>query len=156
MVLVGRTHPQNAAVKTEALALDVHNITVLETSSRGHEGSLVQVSIELLGLAVDLLGGIEALETVLLEGVEEDGLGHVETSDEIEEVLVLFGLSSGELLLGHGQQRAVEVVDAVEEVLSETLDGELAGGVHVALVALNEVAGFGDGAEPFVLIGNSG
>lgn len=156
MVLVGGTHPQNAAVKTEALALDVHNITVLETSSRGHEGSLVQVSIELLGLAVDLLGGIEALETVLLEGVEEDGLGHVETSDEIEEVLVLFGLSSGELLLGHGQQRAVEVVDAVEEVLSETLDGELAGGVHVALVALNEVAGFGDGAEPFVLIGNSG
>lgn len=146
MALVGRTHPENAAVKTEALALDVHNITVLETSSRGHEGSLVQVSIELLGLAVDLLGGIEALEAVLLEGGEEDMLGHVETSDEIEEVLVLFGLSSGELLRGHGQQRAVEVVDAVEEVLGETLDSELAGGVHVALVALNKVAGFGDRA----------
>lgn len=146
MALVGRTHPENAAVKTEALALDVHNITVLETSSRGHEGSLVQVSIELLGLAVDLLGGIEALEAVLLEGGEEDMLGHVETSDEIEEVLVLLGLSSGELLRGHGQQRAVEVVDAVEEVLGETLDSELAGGVHVALVALNKVAGFGDRA----------
>lgn len=146
MPLVGRTHPENAAVKTEALALDVHNITVLETSSRGHEGSLVQVSIELLGLAVDLLGGIEALEAVLLEGGEEDMLGHVETSDEIEEVLVLLGLSSGELLRGHGQQRAVEVVDAVEEVLGETLDSELAGGVHVALVALNKVAGFGDRA----------
>lgn len=150
--MVDGTHPQNAAVKTEALALDVHNITVLETSSGSHEGSLVQVCVELLGLTVDLLAGIKALETVLLEGIEEDMLGHVETGNKIEEVLVLFSLSSGELVRGHGQQRAVEVVDAVEEVLGETLDGELAGSVHVALVALNEIAGFGDGAEPFVLI----
>lgn len=154
--LVYGTHPQNATIKTEALALDVHNITVLETSSGGHKGSLVQVRVELLGLAINLLAGIEALETVLLEGVEEDLLGHVKTSDEIEEVLVIFSLSSGELVRGHGQQRAVEVVNAVEEVLGETLDGELAGSVHVALVALNEVAGFGDRAEPFVLMGSLG
>jgi hypothetical protein len=36
------------------------------------------------------------------------------------------------------------------------LDGELAGGVHVALVALNKVAGLGNGAEPFVLIRSLG
>ena len=154
--MVDSTHPQNAAVKTEALALDVHNITILKTRSRGHEGSLVQVCVELLGLAVDLLAGVEALEAVLLEGVQEDLLGHVETGDEIEEVLVLFGPSSGDLIFGHGQQRTVEVVNAIKEVLGETLDSELAGGVHVALVALNEVAGLSDRAEPFVLRGSFG
>jgi hypothetical protein len=111
----------------------------------------VQVRVELLGLAIDLLGGVKALETVLLQGVQEDVLGHLETGDELKEVLVLVGLGSGELIRGHGQQRAVKVVNAVKEVLGETLDGEVTGTVHVTLSALLEVAEVGDGAKVLVL-----
>ena len=67
-----KTYPKNPSVQAEALALSVHNVAVLEILRRGHESSLVQVGVELLSLALDLLAGVEALETVLLEGVEED------------------------------------------------------------------------------------
>jgi hypothetical protein len=145
------TYPQNAAVKAEALALNVHNITVLVVGGGSHESSLVQVGIELLGLAIDELGGIEALKAVLLEGVEENALGHVETLDKLVQSLVFLSLGSGELLLRHGQQCTIKVVNAVKEILGETLDSELAGSVHITLVALDLVAGVGDCAKVLVL-----
>lgn len=111
----------------------------------------MQVRVELLGLALDLLAGVEALETVLLQGGQEDVLGHLKTGDELKEVLVLFGLLSRELILGHGQQRAVKVVNAVKEVLGETLNGEVTGAIHVTLGALLEIAEVGDGAKVLVL-----
>jgi hypothetical protein len=132
----------------------MHNITVLVIGGGGHERGLVQVGIELLGLAFDQLGGIEALKAVLLEGVEENALGHVKTFDELVESLVVFSLGSGELFLGHGQQSAVKVVNAVKEILGEALDGEFAGAIHVTLVAFNLVAGFRDCAKVLVLNGH--
>lgn len=146
------TYPQNPAVKAETLALDVHNITVLVVGGRSHESGFVEVGIELLGLALDELAGVEALETVLLKGVEENALGHLETLDKLVQGLVFLGLGGRQLLLRHSQERAVKVVDAVKEILGETLDGELASGIHVALVALNLVAGLGDLTKVLVLI----
>lgn len=146
-----RTYPQNTAVKAETLALDVHNVAVLVVRGRSHESGFVEVGVELLGLAVDELAGVEALETVLLEGGEHNALGHLETLDELVERLVLLSLGSRQLLLGHSQERAVEVVNAVQEILGEALDGELASSVHVTLVALDLVAGLGDLAKVLVL-----
>lgn len=146
-----KTYPKNPSVQAEALALSVHNVTVLEILGRGHEGSLVQVGVELLGLALDLLAGVEALEAVLLEGVHEDVLGHLETSNEVKQSLVLLSRGSVELIRGHGQQRAVKVINAVEEILSKALNSEVAGTVHIALCALLEVAEVGDGAQIFIL-----
>lgn len=53
---------QDTSVQPEALALSVHDITVLLAFSLGHEGSLVHIGVELLGLAVfSRLAGIEPL-----------------------------------------------------------------------------------------------
>lgn len=131
--------------------MGVHHITVLQVRCRGHEGGLVQVGVELLGLAIDLLAGVEALQTVLLERAHESLLGHLETVDKVEEFLVLFVALGTELLLGHRQQRAVKIVNALQQVLGEALDGKVASTVHVALGALLQVAELGDGAEVFVL-----
>lgn len=142
---------EDTSVEPEALALDVHNSTVIVGLGLGHEGGLVQVGVELLGLAIDQFAGVEALQTVSLKGVHEDVLGHLQASNEVEQVLVLLILGSGELLRGHGQQRAVKVINALEEVLGETLDSELAGAIHITLAALLLVAGIGNGSEVFVL-----
>lgn len=145
------TYPNDAAVQSETLALGVHHIAVLQFRRLGHESGLVEVGVELLGLALDLLTGVEALQTVLLEGAQEDVLGHLEARDEFEEILVGLALDGFELVLGHGQQCAVEVVNALQEILGKALDGEVPGIVLVALGALLEVAEIGDGAEVFVL-----
>lgn len=113
---------------------------------RSHECSLVLVGVELVTVR------IEALETVLGKGLHEDGLGHLEALVEVGEVLEVLGLVGGiELLDGDGGERAVEVVDAVDEVLGEALDGEVARGLDLALGAVLEVAEVGDGSETLVL-----
>lgn len=147
-----KTCPKNPSVQSETLSLGVHHIAILHALRLGHESSLVQVGVKLLRLALHLLAGVEPLQTVLLEGVHEDVLGHVETGNEVKQVLVGLGLDGIKLVRGHGQQRAVEVVNALEEVLGEALDGEVAGAVHVTLGAFLQIAELGDGAEVFVLL----
>lgn len=51
--------------------------------------------------------GIEAFEAVLLEGLQQDGVGHLEAVVQGDEIVV-FG---HEFVGGHGGEGAVEVVD---------------------------------------------
>lgn len=142
--LGGAEHP---AVELEALLLGVEDGVVLLVRLRRHESGLVLVGVELLA------GGVEPLEAVLLEGVEEDGLGHLEALVQVGQVLVLVRRPGRlELVLGHHGERPVQVVHAVDEVLGEALDGELARVLDLALGAVLEVAEVGDGAEAFVLV----
>lgn len=137
---------QNAAIELEPLLLDEEDGVVLLVGLGRHEGGLVLVGVELGAL------GLEALEAVLGERLDEDALGHLEALVEVSQVLEVLALVLGlELLDGHGGEGAVEVVDAVDEVLCELLDGEVAGGLDLAGGALLEVAEVGDGAEAFVL-----
>ena len=137
---------EDAAVELEALLLDVEDGVVLLVGHGGHEGGLMLVGVE------DLTIGVDALETVLLEGLEEDVLGHLETLVQVDQVIEVLGLLLGlELLLGNDAQGAVEVVDALNEVLGELLDGEVLGLLDVAGGALLEVAEIGDGAKALVL-----
>lgn len=53
----------------------------------------MHVGVELIALGA----GVESLETVLLECVHEDGLGHLEAGVEVQEVLV----AAVKLLLGN-------------------------------------------------------
>lgn len=96
---------------------------------------------------------IDLLEAVLLQRAEQDALRHLQPVVEVDEVLV--GVGAGARLGGDGRERAVEVVDAVDEVFGEFLDGEVAGGFFVAFGAVLEVAEVGDGACEFVLYAGS-
>jgi hypothetical protein len=103
-----------------------------------------------MDIGVELLvfgAGVEALKAVLLEGGDEDAVGHLEAVVEGDEVRV-FG---GELGGVDGGECAVEVVDGLDEVAGEALQGEVFGGLNLALGALLEVAVVGDGAEVFIL-----
>lgn len=55
--------------------------------------------------------------------------------------------------LRHGDQRAIEVVEGVEEIGCETLDAEFFGVVYLPAGLFLEVAEVGDRAEVFVLCG---
>jgi hypothetical protein len=105
----------------------------------------------LVGVELDAIG-LKALQAVLGQRLDEDVLGHLETLVEVGELLEVLALVLGlELLRGDGGQGAVEVVDAVDEVLGELLDGEVAGGLDLTCCAVLEVAEVGDGAKTFVL-----
>ena len=73
-------------------------------------------------------------------------LGHVAGDSENE-----VGVVGRELGRVDGGQRAVEVVDRLDEVAGEALQREVFGGLDLALCALLQVAVVGDGAEVFVL-----
>jgi hypothetical protein len=92
----------------------------------------VHIRIELL--ACD--AGVEALETVLLEGIHEDVVGHLEAIVQCDEV----GVIGGELFAGHSGEGAVEIVDAFDEIAGEALEGEVFGGLDFALGSLLEIA----------------
>lgn len=109
-----------------------------------HENRLMGIGIELLKLD----RGIEALEAVLLQRAHQDGLGHLDAVVQGDEVVV-----AGKALAGDGRQGAVEVVDAIDQVRGELLQGEVLGCLDLALGALLEVAEVGNGAEIFVLGG---
>lgn len=145
------TYPQDSSVQSETLALGVHDIAVLHTLILGHKGSLVQVGVELLMLALNEISRVESLNTVLLERAHEDSLGHLQTGNKIQQVLVGLSLGATELVLRHGKQGTVEVVNALEQVNGELLDGEAAGLFHVTLCALLEVEEVRDRTDIFVL-----
>jgi hypothetical protein len=134
---------EDAAVELEALLLGEEDDTVLLVGLGRLEDGLVDVGVELLGR----LGGVEALEAVLLERVDEDRVGHLDALVEGAEVRVL----ALELLGRDGAEGAVEVVDALDQVAGEALDGKVLCGLCLAGGALLQVAEVGDGAEVLVL-----
>lgn len=137
---------EDATVELEALLLDKEYGVVLLVGLGRHEGSLVLVGVELFAR------GLEALQAVLGEGLDEDVLGHLEALVQVDELLDVVVLVGGvELLGGDVGQGAVEVVHAVDEVLGELLDGKVAGRLDLALGAVLEVAEVGDGAHALVL-----
>ena len=103
----------------------------------------MHVGVELVTLGA----GIESLESVLLKCVHEDRLGHLETRVKVRKVLV----ATVQLLLGHDRKGAVEVVNAVEQISREALEGKVLGCANLTLGLLLQVAVFGDLALPLVL-----
>lgn len=106
---------------------------------------LVNVGVEFLRR----FRGVEALQSVLLERVDEDGIRHLDAVVESNEV----GIVRLELLLGDGTKGAIEVVDRLDEIASEALNGKVFCALDFALSTLLEVAEVGDRAEVFVLLG---
>lgn len=99
-----------------------------------HECRLVLVGIELLALDA----GIEFLHSMLLQCGHQDALGHGQAAVQVDQILVI----GRELLLGNGVKGAIEVVDALKEVLGEALQREVAGSLDLALCLLLKVAVF--------------
>ena len=87
------THSDDSAVQGEALGLAEEDGAVGLVGLRSLESCIVHVGIELIALGA----GVESLEAVLLESVHENGLGHLETGVEVQEVLV----ATVKLLLGN-------------------------------------------------------
>ena len=137
---------EDAAVELEALLLDVEDGVVLLVGLGSHEGGLVLVGVELVAL------GVQTLQTVLGEGLHEDVLGHLETLVQVDEVLQVLALLGRLELVGrnHGEG-TVEVVDALDEVLGEALDGEVASSLDLALGAVLQVAEIGNRSHALVL-----
>lgn len=109
---------QYAPIEREALLLRVEHGAVLLVRLRGVEDGLVLVGVE--ALAVD--GRVEALEAVLLERAHEDVIRHLEAVMQRDEVLVV-GRQLGGIDV---QKRALEVVDRLDQVPCEALQGEVA------------------------------
>lgn len=77
---------------------------------------------------------------MLLKRVDEDGVGHLDTVVESNEVAVV----ALELLFRDSTQGAVKVVDRFYKVASEALDGEVFCGLDLTCCAFLEVAEVGD------------
>lgn len=103
----------------------------------------MNVGVELLAA----LRGVEALETVLLQCSDQNAVSHLDALVKGGQVLVI----TIELLGRNGREGAVEVVDGLDKIAGEALDGEVLGGLCFARCALLEVAEVGDGAEILVL-----
>jgi hypothetical protein len=144
--------PQDTAVEAEALLLRVENSVVLLVGHGGHKGGLVFVGVELVAVRV------EALEAVLLERLHQHILRHLDAVEQVEKVRVgslgaVLALAGGlgPRGLGDHGQGAVQVVDAVDEVLGKAGNGKVAYRLDLALCAFLQVAEVGDGTEEFIL-----
>lgn len=127
---------QCPSVELEALLLCVEASSVLLVRLRRLEDSLVNVGVELLGR----LAGVESLQAVLLQRINEDGVGHLDAVVQGNEV----GVIRLELLFWHSAKGAVKVVDGFYEITGEALNGEVFCGLDFTLGALLEVAEVGD------------
>lgn len=146
------TYPQNSAIELEARGLCVDDIAILFTLDLGHERGLMNVGVELLGLAVlSRLTGVESLQTVLLQSVQQNVLGHPQAGHEVHQFLVGLGHFGLELLSGNSKESPVEVVNALEQVDGEPLNGEIPGILHVTLGAFLQVEEVCNGTHVLVL-----
>lgn len=100
------------------------------------EDSLMLVGIKLL----PLLAGIESLQPVLLQRLHENVFRHLQARVQINQVLIL-----GNELVGRDvDQCAIEIVDRVQQVFGEALEGKVFGGLDLAFGLFLEVAVFCD------------
>jgi hypothetical protein len=137
--------PQHPPVEQESLLLRVEANSILLVRLRRLEHGLVHIRVELL----TRITGVEALEAVFLQRANQDAIRHLDAIMQRDQIGV--SILRLELVRGHGAQRAVEVVDALDEVAGEALDGKVLCGLCFALCALLQVAEVGDGAEVLVL-----
>jgi hypothetical protein len=108
---------------------------ILLIRHRGLEHSLVQIRIELL----ILYGGVNPLQPVLLQRLHQNGFRHFEPIVQHYEVRVCVGQGGG----GDGGEGAVKVVDRLDEVAGEALEGEVFRGRYFTFCAVLEVAEVG-------------
>lgn len=130
------TYPQDSAIVQEALRLRIEHRPILLVRLRCLESRLVNIGVEYLALDT----GIDAFHAVAAQRLHQDLLRHLEAAVEIHQFLVVFR----ELLLRHVLQCTVEVVNAVEKVLGELLEGEVSCCVDFSLRLFLEVAVVGD------------
>ena len=123
---------QDASIEHEALLLGKKDDAVLLIWLRCLEDSLVEIRVEFLAG----LGGVEALKAVLLQCVDKNAVCHLDTLVQGSQVLVV----TLELLGCYSRQCTVEVIDRLDEVASETLDGEILGRLSLTRCALLKVA----------------
>lgn len=149
--------PQHAPIQHKPLLLRMKHNAIFLVRLRRHKHRLMLIRIELL----EPLRRVHALESVLLERRHQYRFRHLEAVVQGYEVVVVGGVVGGggggalQFFGRHGGQGAVEVVDAVNEVFGEALQGEVFGGLDFAFCAFLQVAEVGDGAEVFVLAGVS-
>ena len=137
---------QGTAVELKALLLNVEDRVVLLIWLRGHESRFVLVGVKFLA------DGVDAGEAVLGKGLHENRLRHLETLVEVGQLLeVVVLLGDVKLFLRDSAEGAVEVIDGLDEILCEGLDGEFASRLDLALGAVLEIAEVGDGTKALVL-----
>lgn len=101
-----------------------------------HKRRLIEPRVEL----TPLVHGVESLQPVFLECRHQYALRHLEAGIQVNEILIgrggdgifsrgrlggVGGVGAGfEGFRGHGGEGAVEVVDCVEEIGGEALDGK--------------------------------
>lgn len=127
--------PQHPSVELEALLLCVEAASILLVWLRRLEHGLVHIGVELLAR----LGGVEAFQTMLLQGGDQDGVSHLDAVVQGDEIRVI-GL---ELLGSDCAEGTVEVIDRLDEIAGEALDGEVFGGLRLAFRTLLQVAEVG-------------
>jgi hypothetical protein len=137
------THSDHSAVEGEPLGLTEEDGTVCLVGLGCLESGLVLVGVELLALSAR----VESLESVLLECLHENRLGHLEARVQVQEVLV----TAIKLLRRHDGQCAVEIVNAVEEVFGKSLQRKVLGCLNFAFCLLLQVAVLCNLALPLVL-----
>ena len=110
---------------------------------RRQERRLVNIRVELL------LHWIGPLQAMFIQRLHEYRVGHFQAV--VEGLEILIHVRRSELLRRDGGEGAVEIVDAVDEVLCEALERKVLGGLDFTPRAFLEVAEVGDAAEVFVL-----
>lgn len=114
-------------MKFEAFLLDVEDTVMVFVWHRSHKSGLMLIWIE--GDAV----WVEALETMPLECLHQDGLCQLEAIVQAYKVLkVLCLLILGKLLFRHHSQCPVEIIHAVNEIFGKLLDGKVPSRLHFA------------------------
>lgn len=134
-------------VEFEVFLLGVEDGVVFFVLYGGYEGGFVFIGVE--GKVV----GVELFEVVFFEGFEEDVFGYFEIFVEVDEVLEVGRFFFGfEFFFGDYGEGMVEVVNVVDEVFGEFLDGEVMGGFYFMGSLVLEVVEVGNGVEVFVLV----
>lgn len=108
---VCKTYPEDSAVEGETLVLNVHDIAILLALHWRHEQSLMSAWVELLRLTIYRLGRVKSDNTVLLEGVHEHALGHLQAGEQLVNILVLLCIGSIDLLWRNGSKGTLQVIN---------------------------------------------
>lgn len=148
-----RAYPEYPPIELEALALSVHDITIFHTLGLGHECGFMHIGVELLRLSIlSRLAGVESFQSMLLQGIHQDMLGHLQAGYKIHEFLILVGLGRVDLLIWHGQESPIKVVNTLQEVDGKSLDSKVTGIFHITFRAFLEVEEIRNRTNIFILV----